>query len=124
MRFTTLFKYTRFLIPVLITSLLISCSASQHAGESTIKEPAQTENDENVWFLYYQDQFDTNEGNVDVPSEQYPQCAIDAYRLAKENWQLKVQQANVATITTVVVSVAVSIACVVILFHFALESIP
>ncbi|MFN0158918.1 MAG: hypothetical protein ACKVRP_12710 [Bacteroidota bacterium] len=91
-------KATRFLIPVLIVSLLMSCSASQHAGVTTIKQPPITENNESAWLSYYQDQFDAYKGKVSPPEDQYPKAAHKAYQLAQEDWDSKFGDARLKTI--------------------------
>ncbi len=92
------FKATRFLVTVLILSLLMSCSASQHAGVTTIKQPLITENDESEWFSYYEDQFDAYKGKVSPPEDQHPQAAHKAYQLAKDDWDSKAGDARLTTI--------------------------
>ena len=119
MSLNNLLKLTRFLIPVLITSLLVSCSASQHAGVTTINEPPLVEDKLSTWLLYYQDQFDANEGNVIPPSNQYPQSAVRAYQRAKMNWDDKVQDAKSKTVDAYIVLGVVVVLCVIIV-----ESLP
>ena len=94
MALTKLRRLTRLLIPVLIASLLVSCSASQHARVTTINEPPLAEDNETSWSLYYQYQFDANEGKVMPPSVQYPLSAVRAYQREKVNWDNKVQEAK------------------------------
>ena len=87
-------KINRFIALAVTASILISCSASQHAGVTTIKEPSLSENDQNIWFSYYQDQFDALEGNVMPPGEQYPKSAHQGYEQAKDEWNKKVSRAK------------------------------
>lgn len=93
-----LLRLTRFFVTTLFTSLLVSCTASKHAGITTVNEPPITENNESAWFLYYEDQFDAKEGNVAAPSTQYPESAIRAHQRAMTNWKRKVQIAKERTI--------------------------
>jgi hypothetical protein len=92
-----LLNLTRFFIPVIITSLLVSCSASQHAGVTTITEPSPLEDNVVIWFQYYQDQFDANEGNVVPPTTQYPQSALRGYQQARMDWDGKIRDAKSET---------------------------
>lgn len=87
----------KILIPILICSVLISCSASRHAGITHVKQPLLSEEDENKWFAYYQDRFDANKGEVVLPTAQYPKSAHEGYKRAEEDWNRKVQKANTAT---------------------------
>ncbi len=92
----SLHKLTPFLIPVLVATLLLSCSAAQHAGIVTVSEPPFSEDNESRWFSYYEDQFDAKEGNVEAPPAKYP-AARHAYIRAKEEWDAKVQKATTKT---------------------------
>jgi hypothetical protein len=90
----TFFKIMYFIVLLIFTSCLVSCSASRHAGVTTIKEPSLSEGNETIWLRYYDDQFDANEGNVLFPSSLHPQCAVDSYKSAKKNWDKKVIEAK------------------------------
>ena len=87
-------KITRVIVALLVVSMFISCTASQHAGVTTIIEPPLSENNQSAWFLYYQDQFDAFKGNVMSPSNQYPEPAHQGYEQAKDEWNKKVSQAK------------------------------
>jgi hypothetical protein len=87
----------RFLVPVLVVSLLTSCAASDHAGKTYIQRPALTVTDENTWFSYWQDQFDAMEGRVIAPSLDYPKEAHSAYDRAAQEWGMKVSDASTKT---------------------------
>jgi hypothetical protein len=93
----------KYFIPILVCSLLISCSASRHAGITNVKQPLFSEPNENKWFIFYQDRFDAFNGNVLAPTEQYPQSALDGYKRAKEEWEMKVQKMNNFTMAFIVV---------------------
>ena len=108
MALTYILKLSHFVIPAVISSLLVSCIASQHVGVTTIQQPMFSEENESVWFQYYQDQFDTKEGNVVLPSEGYPQAAVQAYQRARTAWENKVQEAQRKTIALYVIA---GIAC-------------
>lgn len=92
------------LVLLLICSLLISCSASRHAGISYIRQPLLSEQDENKWFIFYQDRFDAEKGDVLPPTERYPKSAYDGYNRAKDDWDIKVQKANTASVIFVTVA--------------------
>lgn len=94
----------KYLVLFLICSLLISCSASRHAGISYVRQPLLSEQDENKWFIFYQDRFDAEKGDVLPPTERYTKSAYDGYNRAKDDWDVKVQKAN--TSTTVFITVA------------------
>jgi hypothetical protein len=94
----------KYLVLFLICSLLISCSASRHAGITYVNRPLLSEQDENKWFIFYQDKFDANKGDVLPPTEQYPKSAHDGYKRAKVDWDVKVQKANTSTIIFVTVA--------------------
>jgi hypothetical protein len=98
MALSSILKLTRFIVPLIITSLLVSCATSQHAGVTTISEPTFETDNESTGFLYYQDQFDAKEGNVVLPPDQYPQASIRPYQRARVDWDQKKQQAKVKTI--------------------------
>jgi len=85
MRLNRMLRAARFLVPILVLTLLMSCTASDHAGVTTVDRPPLTENNESAWFSYYQDQFDASEGKVPPPDAQYPQAAHKAYQLAKQD---------------------------------------
>jgi len=85
---------TRITVALVVTSLFISCTASQHAGLINVKEPPLSENDQSAWFLYYQDQFDALKGTVMPPGDQYPEPAHQGYKQAKDEWNKKVSQAK------------------------------
>jgi hypothetical protein len=115
-----------FLIPILIGSLLLmSCSASQHAGVSYKRRPALTETNETVWFEYWQDQFDANRGKVIAPPMDYPPVAKSAYDRAAQDWNLKAKEAeNQTTIAWVAGSVGVTVLLLVLLFSSAASNTP
>ena len=81
----------RFVTPLVVASLMFSCTASQHAGEETVAEPAATQTDTTLWFRYYEDQFDAHEGIVAVPGSQDAGFAHQGYALAKAEWERRVQ---------------------------------
>jgi len=83
--------FAKVLIPILITSILTSCSASTHLGRTSIKEPSLDDMDSQKWFLYYQDQFDGLDGNVTLPTERHSTVAREAYQKAHEGWQQRVE---------------------------------
>jgi len=88
----------RFLVPMLIASLLLmSCSASEHAGVSYKRRPALTESNETVWFEYWQDQLDANRGKVIAPPMEYPAVAKSAYQRAVQDWNMKADEAETKT---------------------------
>ena len=111
-----LLKFANFLIPVLIASILISCSASRHAGVNTILEPPLAENDQSVWFAYYEDQFDALKGNVIVPTSQYPECAHRGYEQAKNEWNERVKYARGGTTLLYMGSVVGGVGLALLLF--------
>jgi hypothetical protein len=119
---STVFAHTqRSLIPLLVSSiLLISCSASEHAGVAYKQTPALTEKDENVWFEYYQDQLDAHRGKVISPPMNYPPVAKSAYNRAAQEWNLKVQEAQTQTY---IAWIAGSVAVTVILYVVAFASV-
>lgn len=95
---TIMNKLIRIVAPILIISLLLmSCSASEHAGVSYKKRPALTETDEQVWLEYWQDQFDARRGKVITPPMEYPAVAHNAYQRAAQDWNLKEQEARTQT---------------------------
>jgi len=87
----------RILVPVLIASLLSACSASEHAGKTTIQQPVMAETNENTWFSYWEDQFDALEGRVIAPSLDYPKEAKSAYARAQQEWSMKESDASSKT---------------------------
>ncbi len=103
-------KETRCVVPILITSLLVSCTASQHAGVATIHQPPLAENNDSTWFSYYQDQFDAYEGKVLPPGDQYPQAAQKAYQQAKKDRESK--ELNAFWGTVVVTGLGIGVAVV------------
>jgi hypothetical protein len=102
-------KAVRFLVPVLILSLLMSCTASQHAGVTTIGQPPITENNESAWFSYYRDQFDAYEGNVSPVDTQYPRAAHRAHQLAKKDRDSRELNALFATVGIVGLGIACAV---------------
>lgn len=90
-------KSVRFIAPILIASILASCSASQHAGVANKQRPLLTETNEQVWFEYWADQFDANRGKVIAPPLEYPLVAKSAYGRAAQDWQMKVNEAATQT---------------------------
>ena len=87
-----------FLVPLLVVSILImSCSASEHAGVSYKRRPTLTEANETVWFEYWQDQLDANRGKVIAPPLEYPAVAKSAYERAVQDWNMKVNEAQTQT---------------------------
>ena len=116
----------RFLVPMLIASLmLISCSASEHAGVSYKRRPALTEANESVWFEYWQDQFDAYRGKVIAPPMEYPAVAKSAYDRAAQDWNLKAQEADSkTTIAWVAGSVGFVVLLYVLLFATTSSSNP
>ena len=117
---------TRFLAPMLIASLLLmSCTASEHAGISYKHRPALTETNETIWFEYWQDQFDANRGKVIAPPMEYPPVAKSAYDRAAQDWNLKAKEAeNQTTIAWVAGSVGVTVLLLVLLFSSAASNTP
>ncbi len=85
-----------FIAALLIPSiLLISCSASQHAGITYQTKPPMEETNEAIWLSYWQDQFDAFKGNVVMPSAgEYNQSAVNAYQRSKMEWDEKVEMAK------------------------------
>lgn len=92
----------RFLMPFIIGTLLVSCSASQHAGNFRIEAPPATEDKDSVWLSYYQDQFDARQGHVELPTPQSPPAAFQAYQRAQAEWDRKVISARSRTIAAYV----------------------
>jgi hypothetical protein len=66
------------------------------------KRPLMTEKNENVWFEYWEDQFDARGGRVIAPSMQYPQVAHNAYGRALQEWNMKASDASTKTVLTIV----------------------
>ena len=93
-------KIVRFVSQVLIALTLLSCAASQHAGVANIQRPPLTENNENAWFTYWQDQLDAFEGRVLAPPLEYPAVAKSAYERAVQEWNMKVADAHTKTTLT------------------------
>ena len=109
MMITKCLNFARIITPILICSLIISCSASTHYGVTTVAEPPKQESDVNKWFLYYQDQFDATSGKVSSPSEEYPIQAKEGYQKALENWKTKVKDKSSISTPIVVGLVIISI---------------
>lgn len=80
---------------ILITSILISCSASTHSGVVSVERPATTEMNAEHWFLYYQDQFDAFKGKVNIPTDAFPPQAFKGYEKAEKEWNEKVSSARI-----------------------------
>ena len=95
----------RIIVPLLVSAMLISCSASQHAGKLHKKRPPMNETNENVWYEYWQDQFDARKGKVIPPSSKFPEVARNAFILAHEDRKEKEQTASLNTIFTVMGSI-------------------
>lgn len=53
------------------------------------------ETDEKVCFVYYDYQFDAFEGNVAMPSNEFPESAKLGYYNAKKNWDKLVRNAEI-----------------------------
>lgn len=87
-------NFKRVLLSVFVFTLFVSCSASNHAGITYVKEPPENTSDEQTWFSYYQDQFDAFEGNVLSPPENYPKVARQAYQRASLEWEEKLSSAS------------------------------
>jgi len=98
MKAKLLLPSVRFGMTVLAAFLLVSCTASRHAGVASIQRPALTETDENTWFTYWQDQLDAFEGRVLAPPLEYPAVAKSAYQRAVQEWNMKVADAQTNTI--------------------------
>jgi hypothetical protein len=106
MRLSIVKKFVRVIATILIVSVLVSCSASEHAGVTYKQRPAMTENNENVWFAYWEDQFDAQSGRVVAPPMEYPAVARSAYGRAQQEWNMKVQDAAANTSTAYIVTAA------------------
>ena len=111
-------KITRAITALLVVSTFISCTASQHAGITNVKEPPLSESNQSVWFLYYQDQFDAFKGNVLSPSDEYPQSAHQGYEQAKDEWNNKVNRAKGRTTLIYICAGAVLIVGVIYVLSF------
>jgi hypothetical protein len=98
MKHITFLKCARVLAPVLIASLLVSCTASQLAGVANIQRPPLTETNENTWFAYWEDQLDAFEGRVLAPALEYPPVAKSAYARAVQDWNMKAADAKTKTV--------------------------
>jgi hypothetical protein len=95
-------RFIRSIVPILIASILMmSCSASQHAGKTHMKRPPMTETDGEKWYAYWQDQFDAKEGKVIAPGSKFPEIARNAYTLALADREKKEQTASFNTIFTI-----------------------
>ena len=100
---TIMNKLIRVISPLLVMSiLLMSCSASQHAGKTYKKRPAVTEINGDVWYEYWQDQLDAREGKVIAPGSDSPEVARNAYDLALSDREKKEQTATLNTILSVI----------------------
>ncbi len=97
MKLNMFLKSVRFVAPILIASILASCSASQHAGVTDKQRPSLTETNEQVWFVYWQDQFDGLGGRVIAPAMEYPPVAKSAYARALQEWNMKEKDAEMRT---------------------------
>lgn len=53
------------------------------------------ETNEEVWRVYYEDQFDAFEGNVAMPTNEFPQSAKLGYYNAKKHWDKLVRNAEI-----------------------------
>ena len=105
---TTMNNLIRVISPLLILSiLLMSCSASQHAGKTYKKRPAAIETNGDVWYEYWQDQLDAREGKVIAPGSDSPEVARNAYDLAVSDRGKKEQTATLNTILTILGSIFV-----------------
>lgn len=95
------------LVFILLSSFLVSCTASQHAGILKVTRPALTETDEAIWYAYYEDQFDGYDGKVVSPGAEYPEAARRGYERAMHDWDGK--NAN-ALVNTFLISIPIGVA--------------
>ena len=85
-------------ISVVATSLLSSCSASNHAGEVLVDEPSMNETNAEKWLAYWRDQLDAFKGDVNRPTaEKYPAIAIETYHEAREEYRRKEKDAQISS---------------------------
>ncbi len=91
------------IIYALLTSILCTgCLTSQkpvqvskHAGVTHVPKPSMKETNEEVWRVYYEDQFDAFEGNVAMPTSEFPESAKLGYYNAKKHWDKLVRNAEI-----------------------------
>jgi hypothetical protein len=111
------FRFAGSIIPFLIISLLLSCagSASLHPGMNFVERPRITETDEQIWFLYYQDIFDANEGKVASPSDKWSIAAHRGYERAKKEWAIKSESKKVNMIPYIVLGMVVIVTIIILI---------
>lgn len=61
---------------------------------SKLPKPEHKLNEE-VWRIYYEDQFDAFEGNVAMPTNEFPESAKLGYYNAKKHWDKLVRNAEI-----------------------------
>lgn len=86
----------------LICSMLISCAASTNNEIIKVDEPSKDQKDDNKWFRYYEYMFDSQNGKVDIPSDDYPNVALKAYKQAEKDWQYKIRQKKNGSLNTII----------------------
>ncbi len=85
-------------IALLLTSLF-GCvapkplSISKHPGQTTVQKPSMNEVNDDVWYMYWADQLDAYEGNVAMPTDEYPESAKRGYYRAKTEYKQKYDNA-------------------------------
>ncbi len=90
----TLFKQAWLLGIVVCFTSCMTTKLSTHPGVFTVPRPAMDEHHEEVWRVYYDDQFDALEGNVAMPGHEFPEAAKLGYYNAKKYWDKKVRDAR------------------------------
>lgn len=95
-----LFRHVKYVVlPIIVGLILQGCSASVHPGVTTVKKPAMNEQNEEVWFEYWQDQFDAKSGRVIAPPANHPEVSKSAYSRAKQEWtMLELEAKNKTTV--------------------------
>lgn len=68
---------------------------SKHSGVTNVPKPSMKETNEEAWRVYYEDQFDAFEGNVAMPTNEFPESAKIGYYNAKKNWDKLVRNAEI-----------------------------
>ncbi len=117
-----LFRHVKYVVlPIIVGLILQGCSASMHPGVMTVKKPALDEQNEEIWFDYWEDQLDAKRGKVISPPMSYSAVAKSAYKRAAENWNLKVQEAKTQTY---VAWIAVSGGLLIISYIIAFSNTP
>lgn len=68
-------------------------NVSKHPGQTTVQKPSMKEVNDDVWYMYWADQIDAYQGNVPMPSDEYPESAKRGYYRAKTEYQQKYDNA-------------------------------